>query len=82
MLPCLMLAGKAVREAYRIVRADIEAGWSETTAQDVLTIAAFATFSNILVSGHGVVGSNAYFLRQADTLGPKGNYDNAKTSSF
>jgi len=60
----------------------MEAGWSETTVQDVLTIAAFATFSNILASGHGVVGSNAYFQRRADTLGPKGNYDNAKTSSF
>ena len=86
MQPCLILAQKAAREAYRVERADIEAiinaGWNEDTAHDVLSIAAFATFCNILVSGHGVTGSSAYFQREVDTFGPDGSYEGVKESSF
>jgi uncharacterized peroxidase-related enzyme len=76
--PCLSLAKKAAREAHRVVRSDIEAiidaGWSEETAHDVLAIAAMATFSNILVSGHGVAGSPAHVEGVVEALGPGGGY--------
>ena len=76
--PCLTLAQKAAREAYRVERSDIEAiintGWSEETAHDVISIAAIATFSNILVDGHGVAGSHAHFQQVVKALGPKGGY--------
>ncbi len=84
--PCLELARKAAREANRIVKADIDAvmnaGWPEDTAEDVIYIAAIATYCNILVSGHGVVGSPTYFQREVDTFGPGGSYEEVSHSSF
>ena len=84
--PCLILAKKAAGEAHRIVKTDIDAvvnaGWQEASAQDVIYIAAIATYCNILVSGHGVVGSAAYFQREVDTFGPGGNYEEVAHSSF
>jgi len=86
MQPCLMLARKSARESNRIVKADVvavvDAGWREETAQDVIYIAALATYCNILVSGHGIIGSTAYFQREVDTFGPGGSYENVKDSSF
>jgi len=82
--PCLSLAKKATTEAYRIERSDIDAivdaGWSEETAHDVISIAAIASFSNILVDGHGVTGSPAHFQQVAEALGPGGSYLDAKGS--
>jgi AhpD family alkylhydroperoxidase len=86
MQPCLVLAKKAARDASRIVKADIDAvvdaGWQEETAQDVIYIAAIATYCNILVDGYGVVGSPAYFQREVDTFGPGGSYEEVAHSSF
>jgi uncharacterized peroxidase-related enzyme len=78
IMHCLKLAKKAVKEAYQIVKSDIDAmvaiGWSEKTAHDIITIAATATFCNILVDGHGVKGSSALFEQAAERLGPGGRY--------
>jgi uncharacterized peroxidase-related enzyme len=76
--PCLSLARKAAQDATHIVPSDIEAivdaGWSEEAAHDVLAIAALATFSNIIVNGHGVIGSPAHFDHVAKMVGPDGGY--------
>ena len=55
----------------------IEAGWTEETAHDVISIAALATFYNLLVNGHGVFGSQEYFRKAAGFAGPNGGYTKA-----
>lgn len=78
LLPCLRLAKKSAQSAHRVTRADveemIEAGWGEEAAHEVISIAALATFSNILVSAHGVTGTPADFAHAAEVLGPGGSY--------
>ena len=75
---CLNLAKKIVEDSSRVVKHDvsalIDAGWSEETAHDVISIAALATFYNMLVNGHGVSGSSEYFNQAAELFGPDGSY--------
>ena len=76
--PCLQLAEKVAKESSRVEKKDIstviEAGWTEETAHDVISIAALATFYNLLVNGHGVSGSQEYFRKAAGIAGPNGGY--------
>lgn len=81
LLPCLQLAQKASSKGgngNRISKTDVdaivEAGWLETTAHDVLSVAALANLANTLVNGHGVQGSAERFEEAANRLGPGGGY--------
>lgn len=76
--PVLALAKKLTQEPAKVVKADIDAmiaaGWDEEAAHDVICVVALFAFANRLVSGHGVVGSPAYFAAEAKTLGLGGGY--------
>ncbi|RLA42873.1 MAG: peroxidase [Gammaproteobacteria bacterium] len=76
--PCLALAKKVAKESSRVVKEDvsaiINAGWQEETAHDVVSIAALATFYNLLVNAHGVSGTPDYFKMCAKMFGAKGGY--------
>ena len=76
--PVLALAKKLTREPAKVVKAQIdamlEAGWGEEAAHDLICVVALFAFANRLVSGHGVVGSPAYFDSEAKTLGLGGGY--------
>ncbi len=76
--PLIVLAGKLTRDLTDVGQVEIdavtEAGWTEETAQDVVCIASLFALFNRLTMGHGVVGSQEYFAREAAMLGPGGGY--------